>query len=222
MKKVVPLLLAIALLAALFTGCNWLSVCTLPDRDSGINLSALSGDAASYKSVLEAYASWGMSEASDQLPEPWGYLYAAPAQENCYYALKDLNGNGSPELILLINDYELLAIYSLVNGQPVEVYAHIMKGTAVIDASGTLYGYYSGGADIRSWSIRELAPDDSRFIHKEGIYREESSETGVYCYRDTDTGEKTGMSEPDYERLAEQYSGMSNQSSGLTLIPLFK
>lgn len=81
-----------------------------------------------YTQVIEEYKCFinavieGKTEDSEKwMEEPWAYLVGyfnnlknqKDIKQDVCYALKDLSGNGKSELILLLNDYTIQAIYTL-------------------------------------------------------------------------------------------------------------
>lgn len=81
------------------------------------------------------------------------------------YALKDLNGDGNDELILLSKGYWVFAVYSTADGKPklVDSYADRYRCEA-IDGSGLFYIYGSDGADDWSYGIYQLSDDGSELL----------------------------------------------------------
>lgn len=62
------------------------------------------------------------------------------------YALKDLNGDGTEELILMLDEYYIIAIFTVKDGKPVLLDTYIPRGQAVIRNNGDIYVYANGGA----------------------------------------------------------------------------
>ncbi|MCL1890920.1 MAG: hypothetical protein FWG00_02690 [Coriobacteriia bacterium] len=255
MKKIVTIVTIAAMLATLLTGCDLLSSNTpepspppaeisdpqtpqapsvdeYAEEDEDDNAAQIAKDTAAYEPVLEAYKTWALAEYTYELPEPWCYLYDRETlPENCFYALKDLNNNGSLELILLsdlyydgMGDYILISLYSLVDGQPTELYYRAMKsGWSLVDQNGIVYGNFSDGVWLRSWVKREISSDGSKLIDIESIMWEKNFDTeSVDCFLKDSDGNKIEITEAEYERLAEQYnSTVSNKDAELDIIPLF-
>lgn len=64
------------------------------------------------------------------------------------YAVCDINGDGSPELLVISeDDYSIAAIYAKIGKNPVLVGAYWSRNRCVIDKGGTIYVSGSSGAD---------------------------------------------------------------------------
>ena len=63
------------------------------------------------------------------------------AKSNFGYALKDLNGDGSDELILMRKDHHVAAIFTMVNGKPMLVNREHFYKSVWIDKEGLIHGY---------------------------------------------------------------------------------
>ncbi|MBE6633776.1 MAG: hypothetical protein E7620_05485 [Ruminococcaceae bacterium] len=76
------------------------------------------------------------------------------------YAFCDLNKNGNDEMLLLLDDYTVLAIFSFADGKPVLLDNYWNRKKCTIDGDGTIQVYGSGGADTSSFSILKISDDD--------------------------------------------------------------
>ena len=153
----------------------------------------------------------------------WSYRDFPMTKEAFGYALKDLNGNGSPELILLLSDYTVLAVFSMAGSEPKLLDAFWPKHRCAIFDSGLLYIESSGGASDWDYTISQVSQDDSELflVMKYG----HSSNDGYYM---VSNGEKHTISESEFRRFQEEYPilfyTVANEitaDSGLELIPLF-
>ncbi len=193
-----------------------------------VNASPLTGVATPYKSVLEDWADWTLSDHAYDGPAPWRNLYDSfVLPKEWHYAIEDLNHNGSPELILLWgkggNDYTISAIYYLKKRKPVCLYAREMKDSKwVIDSNGTILSSFHNGIWTYSWSVSELSSDDSEFIELESIFWERDYEAEKVTIHKYKNGKQTKMTKSEYNSITEQYHDMSNIKAGLDLIPLFQ
>ena len=80
------------------------------------------------------------------------------------YAFCDLNNNGNDELLLLLDDYTTLAIFSFADNKPVLLDNYWNRKKCTIDGDGTIQVYGSSGADTSSFSIYEIANDDKELV----------------------------------------------------------
>ncbi len=154
---------------------------------------------------------------------------------SCGYATKDLNKDGKDELILMNDNYNVIALFSLENGQPVLLGSYIPRGCCTIDADGTLHIYSNDGAADFSHMIYKLS--------KSGTGLEEITRFGASGYDWTDSGtcyvkyykyvgnSEIDISEDEYEALTEQYGEQlgydrsalaTRQYAGLEYVNLFK
>jgi len=99
------------------------------------------------------------------------------------YSLKDLNGDGSDELILLSKEYKVFAVYSTVDGRPKLLDSYWDRYRCyTIDESGLLYIHcFYDSAEDWYYTIERLSDDGSELLPKERY--------GMESY-DYDTGER--------------------------------
>ena len=143
------------------------------------------------------------------------------------YALKDLNENGSTELILLLKDYTVLAVFSLVDNKPNLLDIFWNRHSCVIYDSGLLYTHSSGGANYWDYKIQRISQDDSELLFVEQ-YGDNGSYTGDGYYKMVN-GEEYPISESELEEalkriryiLFEATADEIAEISGLEYIPLF-
>ena len=69
------------------------------------------------------------------------------------YAFRDLNENGNDEMLLLLDDYTVLAIFSFADGKPVLLDNYWNRKKCTIEQDGTIQVYGSSGADRSAVSI---------------------------------------------------------------------
>ena len=83
------------------------------------------------------------------------------------YAFCDLNKNGNDEMILLLDDYTVLAIFSFADGEPVLLDHYWNRKKCAIEQDGTIQVRGSSGAYNSSRSIYEIAKDDTELVRLE-------------------------------------------------------
>jgi hypothetical protein len=152
----------------------------------------------------------------------WSYRDFPKNREAFGYALKDLNENGNPELILLLKDYTVLAIFSTVDEMPKLLDAFWPKHRCAINNSGLLYTLSSGGATYWEYAKQQISQDNSQLI----MIEQYGSEDGYYKIID---GIKYSISELESEELSKTYPVLSDttanemtKNSGIEFISLFK
>ncbi len=80
------------------------------------------------------------------------------------YAFCDLNKNGNDEMLLLLDDYTVLAIFSFADGKPILLDNYWNRKKCTIDGDGTVQVYGSGGADTSSFSIFKISDNDKELV----------------------------------------------------------
>ena len=83
------------------------------------------------------------------------------------YAFCDLNKNGNDEMVLLLDDYTVLAIFSFADGEPVLLDHYWNRKKCAIEQDGTIQVRGSSGAYNSSRSIYEIAKDDTELVRLE-------------------------------------------------------
>jgi len=146
------------------------------------------------------------------------------------YALKDLNGDGTPELILLYKDYYVLAIFTTVEGSPKLLDAYWGKYVCVIFESGLICALGTGGAFTWTITTQEISIENGGLqdIEQYGHDREDTiSGNSQYYYRIID-GERCHISEAEYLDFTARLQNVDfntakdiTRDSGITFIPLF-
>ncbi len=156
----------------------------------------------------------------------WSYRDFDKTKEAFGYALKDLNGDGSTELILLLQDYTVLAVFSSSNGKPQLMDAYWPKHNCAILETGELYTLSSGGAYDWSYTIQQISQNGNELLQIEEYGMTSLREYPEY-YKMVD-GEMCIINEAEVEKFHERYPCLSNnidkeitKNSGIEFIPLF-
>jgi len=198
-----------------------------------------------YKKALEEIALYGKN-LFDNIPLHLGLTdereiewclavssAAFPYGLNCGYAIKDLNDDGIEELILLTEDYIVLAIFSMVDGDPILLGDYIPRGSCWIDSDGLLHLNGSGGADYTTNAVYQIADGGAELVliiefGTDGV--EWVGDVAVTNYYKIINGERVESSEAEYEALGEQYgkylgefagAEATKEVSGLTFTALY-
>lgn len=79
-------------------------------------------------------------------------------KRSCGYAIKDLNRDGTDELIFLNEDYTIVAIVSMANGTPTLLGSYQPRATCYIDAQGYLHELGSNSSDSHSNAVYRIVP----------------------------------------------------------------
>ena len=153
---------------------------------------------------------------------------------SCGYAIKDLNGDGVDELVLLDDSYEIVAIFSMSEGKPILLCGYVSNGIVWIDGDGLIYELVvEGNIDAPVYKIRSIAEGGGELKLEQEFgfdrYNWYSGEP-VAEYYALENGKKISIDESTYNALAAQYgkylgrySGkkVTEKYSGLMFTPLF-
>ena len=145
------------------------------------------------------------------------------------YALKDLNDDETPELILLARDYCIFAIYTCLNGQPVLLDRYLVQNhSCAIDSDRRIYKTGYGKGENGYHLIQEYSNDGTlTTLLQYGTYDENIDDLDIEYYKIAD-GERSVITKEEYLELVELYSPyFSNlkeitKKSDTTFSPLFE
>ena len=128
---------------------------------------------------------------------------------SCGYAIKDLNGDGVDELVLLTDDYMVCAIFSITDGKPILLGNYRTRHSAWIDEKGWIHEHGSGGADNSMNAVYKIADGGAsmELIAEFGTNGHEwIGDTAYTKYYKLVNGEKVSITESEYFSLNEQYT----------------
>ena len=132
-----------------------------------------------YDEVIELYIRaikerWDSDKISEFGFEPYCFISSL---EKDGYILKDLDQDGSDELIILSRDslessrYQnedmLYAVYTMKNGKPIRVLDSWTRSRNYLCADGGIYNEGSDGASYSTWCIRDLK--NGTIVVREGV-----------------------------------------------------
>ena len=145
------------------------------------------------------------------------------------YAFYDLNKNGNDELLLLLDDYTTLAIFSFANDKPVLLDNYWNRKKCTIDEDGSLQVYGSGGADTSSFSIFKISDNDKELVLLEEYGTDGyNADTGFPYYYKILDGTKTPITVLEYAASlsqgiyssAEELAKHTKQNAKFEFVPL--
>ena len=121
------------------------------------------------------------------------------------YAFCDLNENGSDEMLLLLDDYTVLAIFSFANDQPILLDKYWNRKKCAINEDGTIHVRGSGGADTSHYSIFKISDNDKELVLSEeyGTDGHDPDTLHPYYYKISD-GTKTSITVLEYAAALSQ------------------
>ena len=132
-----------------------------------------------YDEVIELYIRaikerWDSDKISEFGFEPCCFISSL---EKDGYILKDLDQDGSDELIILSrgslessryqNEDMLYAVYTMKNGKPIRVLDSWTRSRNYLCADGGIYNEGSDGAAYSTWCIRDIK--NGRIVVREGV-----------------------------------------------------
>ena len=132
-----------------------------------------------YDEVIELYIRalkerWNSDKISEFGFEPCCFV---SSMESDGYLLKDLDGDGNDELIILprssldggnVEYCEMLyAVYTMKNGKPIRVLDSWTRSRNYLCADGGIYNEGSDGASYSTWCIRDIK--NGRIVVREGV-----------------------------------------------------
>ncbi len=129
------------------------------------------------------------------------------------YTFCDLNKNGNNEMLLLLDDYTVLAIFSFADGKPILLDNYWNRKKCTIESDGTIQVYGSGGADNSSFSIFKISDDDKELVLLEEYGTDgHDPNTLVPNYYKISNGNKTPITVLEYAASLSQciYSSVEN------------
>ena len=150
---------------------------------------------------------------------------------NCYerfgYTIKDLNGDGTDELIFRLDDHEVIAILTTVDEKPTLVDYYWNRKNCWIDPDGYLHVGGSNGADKSVFQIYTISDESGELILLEegGTDGYDEAKGTTLYYRLVD-GKKIYISETEYEEWKQslpyaEFEATANISEYLPFVPLF-
>ena len=121
------------------------------------------------------------------------------------YAFCDLNKNGNDEMLLLLDDYTVLAIFSFTDGEPILLDEYWNRKKCAIEQNGTIQVRGSGGTAISSYSIFRISEDDKELVLSEeyGMDGYDIDTDTYYCYK-ISNGTKTSITVLEYTAALSQ------------------
>ena len=151
------------------------------------------------------------------------------------YAIRDLNGDGVDELVVLNADYVVGAIFSLADGKPILLRNYEPRDRGWIDANGWIHENGSSGADRSTNAVYRIVNakggPSMELIAEFGTNGHEWLDgVAVQKYYKLVGGERVDITKAEHDALAEQYgtylsaaagAAKTKNESGLVFTPLF-
>lgn len=145
--------------------------------------------------------------------EIYGATLIGNVSENVYgYAFCDLNGDKESELVLLLNDYTILSIFSMVDGEPVMLDDFHSRKTCWINQDKIIHVSGSNGADRWSYSEYTLSEDGTKlnliFEYGSEGYDSINNKNNYYMISNSD---KVSISQEKFDELcsSKPYTSMA-------------
>ena len=145
-------------------------------------------------------------------------------KEDFSYAVHDLNGNGSLELILFMGDSSVCAIFSMVDGKPKCLDYFWDRYCCEVDSTGMLCIRNSGGATLTDYASYRISKDDEELllIDEFGTFGYDMATLETLYYKMVN-GIKQDITSTEFDELENQFYDASHltKNSGIEIIPLF-
>lgn len=150
----------------------------------------------------------------------------------CGYAIKDLNRDGIDELVLLNDDYTVVAFFSMADQTPVLLGNYRPRNTCVIDGEGLVHKYGSNGASNNSHAVYRIVPGGASLeliveFGVSGFVWE--NDVAVSQYYKLDGELATDITKEEYDALCKEWRccdlptdvEQTHNCAALTFTPLF-
>ena len=147
-------------------------------------------------------------------------LFGEPSSADLGYAVKDINDDGVPELLLGYNNFDrpvILSLFTLKENTPVNLEFFWSRHIGSLAVDGTIYISSSKAALSRQLLSYELEPNATSLSLLTEYTRDFSGSEDVF-FEGAD-GERQVITEEEYNALHEQYSNPPNHMP-LTFIPI--
>jgi len=141
-------------------------------------------------------------------------------QQNLGYAIKDINGDYVPELVLLTKEFFVLGAFSFANNKPQLLGGYWDRHTCEIDASGLFYVHNRSGASNGEWVVQQVSTDRCQLTDLEKYVSYDHS--GDYGYYKVIDGRTYTINESEMNTFWEAFSSVSTKNIGLEFVPLFE
>jgi len=152
------------------------------------------------------------------------YLGRKLTKDDFSYAIQDLNGNSSSELILIMGEQVVRAIFSMVDEKPKLLDEFWPRHYGEIDSSGILYTRGSSGADYTTWASYQISQNDDELVLIDEFGTDEHDmDTLETNYYKMVNGIKQRITSEEFNELYERFFNVSHstKNSGIEFIPLF-
>lgn len=143
-----------------------------------------------------------------ELGERWEYMQIELISKSHYedlnkqsfgYALYDLNNDGVQELIWMLEDYTILAIFTIIDGDAQLLDAYWSRYKSILLDTGEVYTYSNGGASIYEYALQVIDEDGKNLTYKKKFGRD----TEVFYI--IDENDRISINEPEFNKLVELY-----------------
>ncbi len=144
------------------------------------------------------------------------------------YVRKDLNGDGTEELVLLTDDGNLVALFTLCRGKPVLLRSsYYPRYRGYLNQDGLVMEKGSSGADVIDFSFYRIDASTGQLVFIEAIGLEGHTEDLQIIYYHQIGEQKTYISEAAYHTLVTEglYASFGREENqnvlGDAFVPLF-
>ncbi len=180
-----------------------------------------------YRALAERFSENGGQGDFSDLGAPWDQI--APdmmySTQKFGYALRDMDGNGTPELFWLTSDGTIWAMYTFVDDAPKQLGVFWSRNACLLDQSDVIYMSWSNGALDNGQDAYQISADGQSLALVKRVAMESTGETGAplaeprtyKCVGSQDNKEIITEAEAAEETAAFP---QNNEESGLDFVSL--
>ena len=148
-------------------------------------------------------------------------------KQNLGYAIKDLNQDGVPELVLLTNDYFIMGVFTIADDNPRLLDGYWNRYTCKIDSSGLFYVHRDGGASRGEYTVQQISSerlqliDLMKYVHNSNYVATDNGnfvDSGFYKVID---GTRYEIDESEMQEFWDDVFAISNEDAGFEFLLLF-
>ncbi len=169
-----------------------------------------------YRSAVEAIVTGNIIDIDGSMGSPYEPVHAftagmyeagsamkEPAAEKYGYSLKDMNGDGTPELMLITENHVLLELYTVIDGKAEMLDSFSPRYRGLVLTTNRFYTHGSGGAAYNHYTVSKYDGAGNFVPYLE--FGSDVSDDEQYYYKIEDGGEREIITEKSFLSLCDRY-----------------